>query len=99
VTSATASKKRKSAPNHSPLFSDRDNETLLLATFKMIGIARIEVEYSGSGDSGQVDHVALMREDGSLASYNENMLVTVGEAVTKAASTTTRADTASSSST
>ena len=67
VTRATQSK----AKDHSPLFHNKEQEQHLLAVFKTLGVARIEVEYSGSGDSGQTDEVRFLDARGRTVRYDE----------------------------
>ena len=43
--------------NQNPLFSSIADQKLLLSTLRMLGVTTVQVGFSGSGDSGNIDDV------------------------------------------
>lgn len=43
--------------NHNPIFNSLDDQKLLLSTLRMLGVTHVQVGFSGSGDSGNIDEV------------------------------------------
>lgn len=60
--------------NNHPLFAGPDQQNLLLGALRVLGVVKVNVEFSGSGDSGNVDNAYAVNANEDQVDLSTTML-------------------------